>query len=146
MWAVRGQPTHPTLVLLCGTKFHIHFRSPTHQNTIYGINHNPNSPNSPHTIRGLSNMAPKIPIIRSQVLGPIKRPLTASIILNHRKTLKQKVKPSRIKPLPHEVCRNSLKPEPMRCPRRVERLSFLLRRNPTVGLAGILERSHSLSL
>ena len=50
-----------------------------------------------------------------------------------------------MKPLPHEVCRNSLKPESTRCSLYVEQLSFLARRNPTVGSAENLERRHSLS-
>ena len=94
---------------------------------------------------GLYKLAPKIPTNRSQVLGPIKQPLTASIILNHHKTLKQSVKPSKIKPLPHGVCRNSLKPVPTCSPQCVELLCFLARRNPTVRSPVNLERRCSLS-
>ena len=36
-WDVCGQPTHPTSVLLCETKFHGHSWSHTYQNTIYCI-------------------------------------------------------------------------------------------------------------
>ena len=79
-------------------------------------------------------------------LGPIKRPFKASTNRNIHKTLKQSVTSSRMKPLPHGVCRNSSKPESTRCPRRVEQLSFLLRRNPTVGSPGILEKRYFLSL
>ena len=43
-------------------------------------------------------------------------------------------------------CRNSTKLVSTRSPRRVEQLSFLLRRKPMVRSAGNLERSHSLSL
>ena len=89
--------------------------------------------------------APKIPTIRSQILGPIKRPLTALIILNHHKTLKQSVKPSRIKPLPHGVCRHSSKLVPTCRPRCVELLCFLARRNLTVRSPVNLERRCSLS-
>ena len=46
-WVVRGQPTHQTSVPLGGTEFHIHFRSPTHQNTIYYINYDTNTQISP---------------------------------------------------------------------------------------------------
>ena len=94
---------------------------------------------------GLYKPAPKISTIRSQVLGPIKHPLTASIILNHHKTLKQSVKASRIKPLPHGVCRNSSKLVPTCSPRCVELLCFLARRNPTVRSPVNLERRCSLS-
>ena len=87
-------------------------------------------------------MGPKISTLRFQDLGPIKRPLTASNQHKHHKTLKS----SRIKPLPHGVCRNSSKPVLTHCPRRVERLSFLLRRNSTVRLTRNLEKSCSLSL
>ena len=136
---------HPTSVPLCEPEFHSHFRPHTHQHTIYFIIYEINTQNSPYS-HGLSNGLPKISIIRSQVLGPIKRPLNSSNQLKHHKTLKQSVTSSRIKPLPHGVCRNSLKPEPTSCPRRVERLSFLLRRILTVRSPGKLERSLFLSL
>ena len=101
------------------------------------------------TVHGLSlnclNGLQKFPTIRSQVLGQIKRPLTASINSIIHKTLKSRVNSSRIKPLPHGVFQNSLKPEPTRRPRCVEQLSFLLQRNPTVRLARNLERSPLLS-
>ena len=42
-------------------------------------------------------------------------------------------------------CRNSTKSVPTRSPCRVEQLSFLLHRKPTVRSAGILERKCSLS-
>ena len=64
---------------------------------------------------------------------------------NINKALKSRVKQTRIKLLSHGVCQNSSKPEPTRRPRCVERLSFLLRRIPTVGSPVILERSHTLS-
>ena len=65
---------------------------------------------------------------------------------NIHKTLKQSVTSSRMKPLPHGVFRNSLKPEPTRRPRRVEQPSFLSRRIPAVRFPGILERSLTFSL
>ena len=65
---------------------------------------------------------------------------------NIHKTLQQSVTSSRMKPLPHGVCRNSLKPEPTCRPHCIERLSFLSRRIPTVGSLVILERRYSLSL
>ena len=53
-----------------------------------------------------------------------------------------------MKPLPHGVRKKLSKPVPTRSFRRVEQLCFFffVRKNPTVGLAGILERSGSLSL
>ena len=51
-----------------------------------------------------------------------------------------------MKLLPHGVCQKLPKPVPTRSSSRVEQFCFLVRRNPTVGLAGILERSGSLSL
>ena len=106
------------------------------------------------TVCGLSlncsNGLQKFPTIRSQ--NPVPSFGTDQTAphgfnqLKHHKTLKQRGKTSRIKPLPHGVCRNSLKSVPTRSPCCVEPLCFLLRRNPTVGLAKILERSLSLSL
>ena len=90
-WVVRGKPTHPTLVSLFETDINGHFRLRTHQNTIYCINYTTNCPNSLWTVTKLLKWAPKIPTIRSQVLGPIKRPLTASINSIINKTLKQSV-------------------------------------------------------
>ena len=105
-----------------------------------------NSPHRPHIVRGLSNGSKKILTIRSQVLGPIKQSFKASTKPKHHKTLKQSVKPSRINPLLHGVCQNSKKPVPTHCPLRVEQLSLLLRRIPTVGSPRILERRPLLSL
>ena len=50
-----------------------------------------------------------------------------------------------MKPLPNGVSRKLPKPVPTRSPLRVEKLSFLARRNPTVRSPGILERRCSLS-
>ena len=50
-WAVRGQPTHQTSVPLCGTKFRGYFRPHTHQNTIYCINYDTTTRNSPYTVQ-----------------------------------------------------------------------------------------------
>ena len=93
-----------------------------------------------------TNRLQKFSTIRSQVLGPIKRPFKASINSNIYKTLKQSVTSSRMKPLPHGVCRKLPKPVPTRCPRRVEQLSFSARRIPTVRSPGILERRYTFSL
>ena len=90
-WAVRGQPTQHTSVPLCGTEFHGHSRPHAHQNTIYCINYDPRRPNSPYTVTDCLNEFPKISTPRFQVLGPIKRPLTASINPRIYKTLKSRV-------------------------------------------------------
>ena len=105
-----------------------------------------NSPQHSHRLSRAIHLSSIIFTLRSQVLGLIKRPFEASNQPKHHKTLKQSVKPSRIKPLPYRFCRNSLKPKPTRRPYCVERLSFLFRRIPTVGSPVILERSHTLSL
>ena len=65
------------------------------------------APTQSQTVQMGSKNSPKIPTIMSQVLGPIKRPFKASNQPKHYKTLKQSLTSSRIKPLPHEVCRNS---------------------------------------
>ena len=65
------------------------------------------SPTQSQTVQmGFKNSL-KIPTIRSQVLGPIKRPFKASNQPKHYKTLKQSVTSNRIKPLSHGVCQNS---------------------------------------
>ena len=136
---------YPISVPLCEPESHVHFWPHTHHNMIYCTNQHINSPNSPYITTDCAERAPKILTFRSQDLGPIKRPLTTSINSSINKVLKQIVNPSRIKPLPHGVCLNSLKPEPTSRPHHVERLPFLLRRIPTVGSPDILERSDSLS-
>ena len=136
---------HPTSVPLCEPEIQWPFWPHAHHNIIYGMNYTTSSPNSPWTVTECPNE-----LLKFSHFGPKfwdrsngrSRPQTNSII---NKTLKQSVNSSRIKPLPHGVCRNSLKLVPTRCPHRIEQLSFLLRRNPTVRSPGILERSHSLS-
>ena len=137
---------YPISVPLCEPESHGHFRPHTHQHMIYCINQHINSPNSPYIATNCAEQAPKILTFRSQDLGPIKRPLTASINSSINKVLKQRVNPSRIKPLPHGVCRKLPKPVPTHRPRCIERLFFLSRRIPTIGSPVILERSLSLSL
>ena len=65
------------------------------------------TPTQSRTVQMGFKNSPKIPTIRSQVLGPIKRSFKASNQPKHYKTLKQSVTSSRIKPLPHGVCQNS---------------------------------------
>ena len=135
---------YPMSVLLCEPEFHGHSRPHTYQNTIHFIIYETIPKNSPQHSHGLSwaiHLSSIIFTLWSQVLGPIKRPFKASNRPKHHKTLKQSVKPSRIKPLPHGVCRNSKKPESTRMPLRVEQLSFLARRISTVGSPTNLERS-----
>ena len=103
------------------------------------------APTQSRTVQLGSKNSLKIPTIRSQVLGLIKRPFKASNQPKHYKTLKQSVTSSRIKPLPHGVCQNSSKPEPTRRPRCLERLSFLSRQISTVRSPENLEIRCSLS-
>ena len=136
---------HPIIGSLCEPEFHGHFRPHTHQHTIYSINYHTMSPNSPHPLSRTAHTALKISHFGSKFWDRSNghsRPQTNSIIY---KTLKQSVTSSRIKLLPLGVCRNSSKLEPTRRPHCVERLSFVLRRNPTVRSPRILERSHTLS-
>ena len=71
-----------------------------------------NSPQHSHRLSRAIHLSSIIFTLRSQVLGPIKRLFEASNQQKHHKTLKQSVKPGRIKPLPYGVCRNSLKLNP----------------------------------
>ena len=137
---------YPISVSPCEPEFYSHFRPHTHHNTICFTNYTINNPNSPSTVTDYTNWVSQFLTLRSQVLGLIKQSFKASTQPKHHKTLKQSVTSSRMKPLPHGVCRNSLKPEPTRSPHRVERLSFLLRRISTVGSPVNLERSYTLSL
>ena len=137
---------HPTSVPHYEPEIHGHFRPYTHHNTIYSTNYTMNNPNSPWTVTDCPNGFLKLPHLGSKIwdrLNDRSRPQTNRII---NKTLKQSVTSSKMKPLPHRVCRNSKKLVSTRCPCRIELLSFLLRRNPTVQSPGILERSHTLSL
>ena len=129
----------PISVPLCEPEFHSHSRPHTHHNTIYSTNYTINNPNSPWTVTDCLNGFHKFQHFGSNGRS---RPQTNQ---NIHKTLKQSVTSSRMKPLPHGFCQKSLKPEPTRRPHYVERLSFLLRRNPTVRSPRILERSHTLS-
>ena len=137
---------YPISVPLCEPESLRHFRPHTHQYMIYCTNQHIKSPNRPYIATDCAERAPKIITFRSQDLGPIKRPLTASINSSINKVLKQIVNSSRIKPLLHGVCRKLPKPVPTRRPRCVERLSFLSRLIPTVGSPIILEISYTLSL
>ena len=138
--------TLSTSVPLCESEIHGHFRPHAHHNIIYCVNYDLRCPDSPHPSRTVHNGSKDFSHFGSKFWNRSNsrsRPQTNLIIY---KSLKQSVTSSRIKPLPHGVCRNSSKPESTRRPRRVELLSFLLRRNPTVRLTGNLERSYSLSL
>ena len=136
---------HPTSVPLCEPEIQWPFRPHAHHNIIYSMNYTTSSPNSPCTVTDCPNRLQQFSHFDFKFWNQSNgrsRPQTNSII---NKTLKQSVTSSRIKPLPHGVCRNSLKPVPTCRPCRVEQLSFLAQRNPTVQSPGILERSHSLS-
>ena len=137
---------HPTSVPYCEPEIHGHFRPHTHQNMIYCINQRLRCPNSPCTVTDCPKRLQQFSHLGSKfrnLSNGRSRPQTNSII---NKILKQSVTSSRIKPLPHGICRNSKKPMPTRCPRCVELLCFLTRRNPTVGLARNLERRSTFSL
>ena len=103
-----------------------------------------------HTVHAHSlwtvKKAPKIITIQSQDLGQIKRPLTASFNSNINRALKQRIKPSREKPLPFEVCQNSSNLVSTRSPFHVEQFSLLSRRLSTVGSFRKLEIRKTLSL
>ena len=137
--------TLSTSVPLCEPEINSHFRPHAHHNIIYCVNYDSRYPNSPHPSRTVHNGPKDFSHFGSKFWNRSNgrlRPQTNSTI---HKTLKQSVTSSRIKPLPHGVCRNSKKPVPTRCPRCVEQLSFFARRNPTVRSPGILEISHILS-
>ena len=116
---------YPISVSPCEPELYSHFRPHTHHNPIYFTIFTINNPNNPWSVTDCTNGFQNFLTIRFQDLGPIKWPFKASNRPKHHKTLKQSVKPSRIKPLPHKVCRNSLKPESTRRLLRVEQLSFL---------------------
>ena len=122
-----------------------HFRPYTHHNLICFTNFMINNPNNPWSVTDCTNGFQNFLTIRFHDLGPIKRLFKVSNRPKHHKTLKQSVKPSRIKPLPHGVCRNSSKPESAHWLLRVEQLSFLPRRISTVGSPTNLERSWMFS-
>ena len=136
---------HPTSVPHREPEIHGHFRPYTHYNTIYSTNYTMNNPNSPWTVTDCPNGFLKLPHLGSKIWDRSNGRSRPQTNRNINKTLKQSVTSSRIKPLPHGFCRNSLKLKPMCRPRRVEQSSFLSRRIPTVGSPVILEISHILS-
>ena len=118
--------TLSTSVPLCEPEIHGHFRPHAHHNIIYCVNYDSRFPNSPHLTRTVHNDPKDFSPFGSKFWNRSNgrsRPQTNFIIY---KTLKQRVTSSRIKLLPHGVCRNSKKPVPTCCPRRVEQFSFLL--------------------
>ena len=102
------------------------------------------------TVRGLSlncsNGLQKFPTIRFQVLGPDQTTPHGLNQLKHHKTLKQRGKTNRIKPLHHGVCQKLPKPVPTCSPRCVEPLCFLARSDPTPNTQNPREKLHILSL
>ena len=91
-WAVRGQPTHQTFVPIFVTDFHGHFRSHTHQHTIYCINYETITKNSPYTVTDSPNGSQKFSHFDSKIwdkLNGNSRPQTNTTI---NKTLKQGLK------------------------------------------------------
>ena len=135
-------PNHPTSVPLCEPEIHGHFRPHTQQNIIYCVNYDSRCPNSPHPSRTAHNGPKDFSHFGSKFWNCSNgrsRPQTNSIIY---KALKSRVKQVGYNP----YLTDFVETPSNRCLRCVERLSFLLRRNPTIGLAGILERRYSLSL
>ena len=120
--------------------------------SIHVLNHkflelkHPNSPLNFWAVTATKEILKKIPTIRSHVLGPIKRPLTASNQPKHRKTLKMRIKLKYGENPTSWSCQKLANPGSTRSLLRVERFPFLLRRNPTVRSRVFLERSQRLSL
>ena len=137
---------HPISIPLYEPEFHSHSQPHTHHNTIYFIIYEINIQNNPNTVTDNTNELQKLQQFGSKIWDRSNGRSRPQTNRNIHKTLKQSVTSSRMKPLHHGVCRNSLKPEPTRRPRRIEHLSFLLIRISTVGLARNLERRCSLSL
>ena len=87
-WVVRGQPTYQTLVPLCETKIHSHFRPHTHQNIIYCIIYHTTTQNSPYTVQnGFKTFQQFGPKFWDQSNGHSRPQINLSI----NKTLKQGV-------------------------------------------------------
>ena len=122
----------PISVPLCEPEFLSHSQPHTHHNTIYFIIYEINIQNSPNIVTDCKNGLQKLQQFGSKIWDKSNSSSRLQTNRNIHKTLKQSVTSSRMKPLSHGVCRNPLNPVPTRCPHRVERLSFLLRRNPTV--------------
>ena len=137
---------YPISVLLCEPEFHSHFWPHTHHNTIYFIIYEITIQNSPNTIMDCTNGLQKLQHFGSKIWDRSNDRSRPQTNRNIHKIFKQSVNSSRMKPLPHGVFRNSLKPEPTRRPHRVERPFFLSRRIRTVGSSVNLERSYTLSL
>ena len=137
---------HQTSVPLCEPEFRSHFRPHTYYNTIFFIIYEINIQNSSNTVSDCTNGLQKLQQFGSKIWDQSNGHSRPKTNRNIHKTLKQSVTSSKMKPLPHGVCRNSLKPELTHRPHCVERLSFLLRRNLTVGSPVILEIRYSLSL
>ena len=137
---------YPISVSPCEPELYSHFRPHTHHNPICFTNFTINNPNSPWSVTDCTNGFQNFLTIRFQDLGPFKRSFKALNHPEHHKTLKQSVKPSRINPLPHGVCRNSSKLVSTCRLLRTEQLSFLPRRISTVGLPRNLKKRKTLSL
>ena len=118
---------YPISVPLSEPDSHGHSWPHSNQNTFYVMIYETTPKNSPQHSHGLSwaiHLSSMILTLWSQVLGPIKRSFKASTQPKHHKTLKPSVTPSRINPLPHGVCRNSLNLVPTSRSRCVEQFSF----------------------
>ena len=136
----------PISIPLCEPEFHSHSQPHTHHNTIYFIIYEINIQNSPNTVTDYTNGLQKLQQFGSKIWDRSNGRSRPQTNRNINKALKSRVTSSRMKLLPHGVCRNSLKPEPTRRSHCVERLSFLSRRIQTIGSPVILDISRTLSL
>ena len=77
----------------CEPAFHGHFRPHSNQYMIYYAKAQFDTPKPTVAVTAATLGFQKFISIRSQGLGPIKRPLTASLYSNNRKILKERIKP-----------------------------------------------------
>ena len=96
-------------------------------------------------VTAISYWVKRIKSIRSQALGPIKRPFKASSQSKHRKILKMGIKHKYGETHTSWILSKLTNPGSTRSLLHVERFPFLLRRNPTVRLPRILERMRTFS-
>ena len=86
------QPTHPPFVPLFETDFHAHFRSPTHQNTIYLINHHTTPKTVPKTATDCTNGSQKFQHFGSKIWDRSNGHSRPQSNTNINKALKSRIK------------------------------------------------------
>ena len=125
------QPS-PKFAYLSNLQYHLQW--PTH--IIYFINYETNTPNSPYTVTDCPNGLQKFSKNSNNSVPSFGTDQTAVQGLktnrNITKHLKKSVTSSRIKPLPHGVCRNSNFLVSTRSSRCVDQLFLQSQRKPTV--------------